>query len=99
MAVMGVAHMGVSMGCVRVLMAVGMPERLIVGHPPEVVFCMGMVVMGISVAGVVAMAVGVLQRLVPMPVAVPLVQQQGYPACHQACRHCELGGECLSQHH
>ena len=72
MAVMGVAHMG--MGVLQLLMPMrmGMPEGLIHRKACKVFGCVVMAVMGIAIARIMAMAMGMENGLMPMPVAVLL---------------------------
>ena len=57
---------------VRVEMLVGMPERLIVGLVGHLLSRVRVVVMGVVCPRAMAMAMGMAQALVAMPVAVLL---------------------------
>ena len=98
MAVVDVAHMGVGMGRLVVAVVVGMPERAI-GHPIAEIFrTVGVIVVGIGVMRVMAVAMGMAQGFVVMPMAVLFAQQQGHTAGHQSRGQAEGGGELVSQH-
>jgi len=86
MAVMGVAHMRVGMLQVPVAMLMGMPEGAVAGQTLQL--CRGVIVlvMGIAMAGIVAVAMSMTQALVAMPVAVLLEQQQHHSSGHQPRR-------------
>jgi hypothetical protein len=72
MPVMRITHMGMGMLQLPVEMLMGMPERLIVGLAGHLLSRVRVVVMGIANAGIVAVAMGMAQALVAMPVAVLL---------------------------
>ena len=86
MAVMGVAHMGVGMLQLPVAVLVGMPEGMIAGQIQQLFRGVVVLVMRIGTAGIVAVAMGMVQGVVAMPVAVLLAQQQHHPSAHQSRR-------------
>lgn len=75
MTVMRITHMGMGMFQLPVEMLMGMPERLIVGVAWQLVGRVRVVVMGIANAWIVAVAMGMEQHLMAMPVAVLFVEQ------------------------
>lgn len=83
MPVVGVAHMRVGMLQFLMEVLVGMPEGAIGGQTVEILRRMLVLMMGIATAWIVAVAMGVLQRLMPMQVAVLLTQQQRNTDGHQ----------------
>ena len=86
MAVMGVAHMGVGMLQVPVAVLMGMPEGAVAGQTQQLFRGVVVLVMGIAMAGIMAVAMGMTQALVAMPVAVLLQQEQHYTGGHQTRR-------------
>jgi hypothetical protein len=86
MAVMGVAHMRVGMLQLPVAVLMGMPEGVIAGLTQQLFRGVVVFVMGIGTAGIVAVAMGMAQGIVAMPVAVLLQQQQHHPSAHQPHR-------------
>jgi len=86
MAVMGVAHMRVGMLQVPVAVLVGMPEGAVAGQALQVVGGVVVLVMEIATMGIVAVAMGMTQALVAMPVAVLIAQQQHHPSGHHPRR-------------
>lgn len=98
MPVMGIAHMrmGMSGGCMVVFM--GMPEGAISLDPFQLLRAVVMLVMQITTAGVVAVPVVVAQRLVMMPVAVLLPEQENYTCSHQSGGQKQVEREGLAQH-
>lgn len=86
MAVMGVAHMRVGMLQVPVAMLMGMPEGAVAGQALQVVGGVVVLVMGIATMGIMAVAMGMVQEFVAMPVAVLLAQQQHHTGGHQPRR-------------
>ena len=76
MPVVGVAHVGMGVLQAPVAVLMGMPERAIGGLASEIFRCMGVIVVGIASMGIVAMAMGMAEHLMAMPVAVLLPQQQ-----------------------
>ena len=74
MPVMGITHVGVGMLQVPVKMLMGMPERLIVGLAGHLLSRVRVVVMGVVCPRAVAMAMGMEQHLMAMPVAVLFVE-------------------------
>ena len=90
MAVMGVAHMRVGMLQLPVAVLMGMPEGAVTGQALQVVGGVVVLVMGIATMGIMAVAMGMAQGIVAMPVAVLLQQQQHHPSAHQP--HCQQQG-------
>lgn len=86
MAVMGVARMRVGMLQIPVTVLVGMPEGVITGQTQKLFRIVVVLVMGIAPEGIVAMAMGMMQDLMAMQVAVLLAQQQHHPSAHQPRR-------------
>lgn len=99
MAVMGVAHMGVTMLERLVAVLMGMPEGAISGEALQIGRGMVVLVMGIAITGIVAVAMGMTQPLVAMPVAVLLAQQQHHASGHQHRGDQHGPGERIPQHH
>lgn len=91
MAVVGIAHMRVCMLQLVVPMLMGMPEGLIGSDTFQVFGLMAMLVMGITPARIVVVAMGMSQPVMVMPVAVLLLQQQQHTGGHQARGHQQLG--------
>lgn len=83
MPVVSVAHMRMGVLKLLVAMLMGMPEGAIRGMPSQILGGVGMLVMGVAVAGIVAMAMGMAQSIVAMPMAVLFPQQQHHPRAHQ----------------
>ena len=97
MAMVSITHMRVCMLQLVVPMLMGMPEGLIGRDTFQVVGLMAVLVMGIAAAWIVPVAMGMTQRLMAMPVAVLLPQQQQYTGGHQASGHQQLGGQGVPQ--
>ena len=74
MPVMRITHMGMGMLQLPVEMIMGMPERLIVGLACHLLSRVRVVVMGVVCPRAVAMAMGMEQHLMAMPVAVLFVE-------------------------
>ena len=85
MPMVGVADVGV--GVLQLAMAVlmGMPEGVIAGQTLQLFRGVIVLVVGIATAGIVAMAMGMVQASMAMPVAVLLEQQQHHSGAHQPC--------------
>ena len=72
MAVMGVTDVRMGVLQLPVAMLMGMPEGLIAGDPFDILRSMAVFVMGIATDRFMAMAMGMAQCLMAMPVAVLL---------------------------
>jgi hypothetical protein len=82
-----------------VLMFMGMPIRPIVGMSQLMVGRMGVIVVGIRVVRVMAVAmVMALSRLV-MSVAVLVPEKQNHTGNHQSCGYSQWQGEFITPHH
>ena len=97
MAVMDIAHMrmGMSGGCMGVFM--GMPVGVMSGLPIEIFWRVLVLVMEIASPWVVAMAVGMAQCLMVMPVAVLLPKQENNASTHQSGCHNQVECEGIAQ--
>jgi hypothetical protein len=91
MAVMGVTHVGMGMLNFPMEVLVGMPVGLIGIDSLKVFGIVAMLVMGITPARIVVVAMGMSQPVMVMPVAVLLLQQQQHTGGHQARGHQQLG--------
>ena len=76
MPVVVVASVGMGVLKTPVTVLMGMPIRAFGGLASEIFRCMGVIVVGIAAPGIVAMAMGMAEQLMAMPVAVLLPQQQ-----------------------
>jgi len=74
MPVMGITHMGVCMLQLPVTMLMGMPEGLISSDTFQLLGLMEVLVMGITAARIVPVAMGMIQQLMAMPMAVLFLQ-------------------------
>ncbi len=86
MAVMGIAHMRVGMLQLPVAVLMGMPEGAVGRLPLQILRSMGVLMVGVAAAGIVAVAMGMQERLMAMQVAVLLPQQQRHTGGHQSRR-------------
>ena len=100
MAVVCVAHVGMGMLKLPVPVLVGMPVELIGIDSLKVFGIVAVLVMGIAAARIVPVAMGMIQQLMAMPVAVLLAQQQHHAGGHQHCSYHEwrCGGITEHQH-
>ena len=98
MSVMGITDMGMGMRgwCMAVFM--GVPIGAIGVDPFQLLRAVVMLVMQITTAGVVAVPVVVAQRLVMMPVAVLLPEQENNTCSHQSGGQKQVKREGLAQH-
>ena len=98
MSVMGITDMGmgVSGWCMAVFM--GVPIGAIGVDPFQLLQAVLVFVMEVAVAGIVAMAVGMAQGLMVMPMAVLLPEQENNTCSHQSGGQKQVEREGLAQH-
>lgn len=93
----GVAHVRMAMLQLPMAVLMGMPEGVIAGQTLQLFLGVIVLVVRIATAGIVAMAMGMKQRVVAMPVAVLLEQQQHHSGAHQPRRQQQGCGEGFPQ--
>ena len=86
MAMMGIAHMRVSVLQLPVAVLMGMPEGAISRVPLQILRGVFVGVVGVAAAGLVAVAMGMQERLMTVEMAVLLTQQQRHTGGHQSRR-------------
>lgn len=84
MAMMGIAHMRVSVLQLPVAVLMGMPEGSIGGVPRQILGGVCVLMVGVTAAGIVAVAMGMQERLMTVEMAVLLPQQQRHAGSHQS---------------
>ena len=97
MPMVGVAHVRMAMLQLPMAVLMGMPEGVLAGQTLQLFRGVIVLVVRIATAGIVAMAMGMQQRFVAMPVAVLLAQQQHHSCAHQPRRQQQGCGEGFPQ--